>query len=305
MFATMMNARLAVCRLLFATPCTSDGPVSATFLQASRLSSHLSSSTKQINVPIPDPTSLGHRAVQVPEPNHIHARTDVRSASRSPSPAPSLDIRMPTGLGRRASELGEREDVEEQPHNHVRKRSVSLPAAAQAARWREAMAREEAQASSQSADKTPAVSRVPPELLTSIFSFAPRRDIVSLAQVSKSFSEAALRALYGDLDLRDVDDERAAECMASLASRRHVATLVRSFAIRSLPPADDSTSLATVTFAIAFNNMDQLRALTLPRFDIRLLCHTTFSLQRLELHCKIISAQDFHALFKWLARQPR
>ncbi|OSD02353.1 hypothetical protein PYCCODRAFT_1367949 [Trametes coccinea BRFM310] len=211
---------------------------------------------------------------------------------------------MPTGLGRRASELGEREDIEEQPQHHARKRSVSLPAAAQAARWREAMAREEAQASTQSADKTPAVSRVSPELLSSIFSFAPRRDIVSLAQVSKSFSEAALRALYGDLDLRDVDDERAAECMASLASRRHVAALVRSFAIRTLPPADDSTSLATVTFAIAFNNMDQLRALTLPRFDIRLLCHTTFSLQGLVLHCKTISAQDFHALFKWLARQP-
>ncbi|KAJ8453847.1 hypothetical protein ONZ51_g13369 [Trametes cubensis] len=81
--------------------------------------------------------------------------------SRSPSPAPSLDIRMPTGLGRRASELGEREDFVdvsvEEPH-HRRKRSISLPAAAQAARWREAMAREEAQAStgsSTSVEKTP------------------------------------------------------------------------------------------------------------------------------------------------------
>ncbi|KAI8976371.1 hypothetical protein BD414DRAFT_423188 [Trametes punicea] len=209
---------------------------------------------------------------------------------------------MPTGLGRRASELGEREDLDES--SHERKRSVSLPAAAQAARWREAMAREEAQASNNHADRQPAITRISPELLSFIFSFARRRDIVSLAQVSRSFSQAALRALYTDLDLRNVDDERAAECIASLASRRDVAALVRSFAIRALPPPDDAASLSTVTFAIAFNNMEQLRALTLPRFDLRLLCHTTFSLQRLVLLCETISAQDFHALFRWLARQP-
>ncbi|KAI0357151.1 hypothetical protein OH77DRAFT_1494998 [Trametes cingulata] len=209
---------------------------------------------------------------------------------------------MPTGLGRRASELGEREDFEESRHG--RKRSVSLPAAAQAARWREAVAQEEAQASSSSVQKTPAITRVSPELLSTVFAFASRPDILSLAQVSKSFSQAALRALYDNLDLRDVDDERATQCIASLASRRHVASLIRSFACRTLPPADDTTSLATVTFAIAFNNMDQLHALTLPRFDLRLLCHTTFSLQRLTLLCKNISAQDFHALVGWLARQP-
>ncbi|KAJ8474149.1 hypothetical protein ONZ51_g7402 [Trametes cubensis] len=228
--------------------------------------------------------------------------------SRSPSPAPSLDIRMPTGLGRRASELGEREDFVdvsvEEPH-HGRKRSISLPAAAQAARWREAMAREEAQAStssSTSAEKIPAISRLSPELLTTIFTFAARRDIVSLARVSKSFSQAALSALYDALDLRDVDDEHAAQCIASLASRRPLALLVRHFTCRTLP--EDASSLDTVTFAIAFNNMERLRALTLPRFDLRLLCHTTFTLERLTLLCKNISAQEFHALFRWLARQP-
>ncbi|KAI0331579.1 hypothetical protein GY45DRAFT_1345247 [Cubamyces sp. BRFM 1775] len=215
---------------------------------------------------------------------------------------------MPTGLGRRASELGEREDFVdvnvEEPH-HGRKRSISLPAAAQAARWREAMAREEAQASTSSstpAEKTPAISRVSPELLTTIFTFAARRDIVSLARVSRTFSQAALSALYDDLDLRDVDDERAAQCIASLASRRPLAALVRHFACRTLP--EDASSLDTVTFAIAFNNMERLRALTLPRFDLRLLSHTTFALERLTLLCKNISAQEFHALFAWLARHP-
>lgn len=233
-----------------------------------------------------------------------------RWRSRSPSPAPSLDIRMPTGLGRRASELGEREDIEEPCPPHTRKRSISLPAAVQAARWRDAMAREEAQANEQaqastsSVPHTPAVSRVSPDLLSIAFSFAPRPDVVALAQVSKTFSQAALRALYENLDLRDVSDERATQCIASLASRRPTAALVRSFACRTLPPPDDSTSFATVTFAIAFNNMDGLRALTLPRFDVRILSHTTFSLQRLALLCKNISGPEFYALVAWLARHP-
>ncbi len=233
-----------------------------------------------------------------------------RWRSRSPSPAPSLDIRMPTGLGRRASELGEREDIEEPYPPPTRKRSISLPAAVQAARWRDAMAREEAQANEQAqastsfVPPTPAVSRVSPDLLSVAFSFASRPDVVALAQVSKTFSHAALRALYENLDLRDVSDERATQCIASLASRRPTAALVRSFACRTLPPPDDSTSLATVTFAIAFNNMDGLRALTLPRFDVRILSHTTFSLQRLALLCKSISGPEFHALFAWLARHP-
>ncbi|KAL1942271.1 hypothetical protein VTO73DRAFT_6335 [Trametes versicolor] len=233
-----------------------------------------------------------------------------RWRSRSPSPAPSLDIRMPTGLGRRASELGEREDIEEPCPPHTRKRSISLPAAVQAARWRDAMAREEAQANEQaqastsSVPHTPAVSRVSPDLLSVAFSFAPRPDVVALAQVSKTFSHAALRALYENLDLRDVSDERATQCIASLASRRPTAALVRSFACRTLPPTDDATSFATVTFAIAFNNMDGLRALTLPRFDVRILSHTTFSLQRLALLCKSISGPEFHALVAWLARHP-
>ncbi|KAI0641724.1 hypothetical protein C8Q79DRAFT_919054 [Trametes meyenii] len=209
---------------------------------------------------------------------------------------------MPTGLGRRASELEERGEAEEP--QHARKRSVSLPAAAQAARWREAVAHDEAQASSSPVQKTPALSRVSPDLLAAAFSYASRRDALSLAQVSKAFSQGALRTLYENLDLRNVDDSRAMQCMASLASRRHVASLVKNFACRTLPPPDDAMSLTTVTFAIAFNNMNELRSLTLPRFDLRLLCHTTFSLQRLALLCKNISENDFHALVTWLGRQP-
>ena len=181
---------------------------------------------------------------------------------------------MPAGLGRRASELGEREDFQEELglDAHARKRSVSLPAAAEAARWR----------AENVEPKQPALARVSPELLSSVFSFASPTDLLALAQVSKSFSQAALRALYDDLDLRNTDDEQVEQCISTLASRRPLASMVHSFACRDLPPPDGgSTSLSTVTFAIAFTNMDQLHTLTLPHFDLRILCHTTFSLRHL------------------------
>ena len=219
--------------------------------------------------------------------------------SRSPSPAPSLDIRMPTGLGRRASELGEREDFQEYSV-HERKRSISLPASPTqtqaASRWR-ALPPE---------PKTPALDRISPELLSVVFSFASRPDILSLARVSTSFSQAAKRALYGDLDLRNADDERIEQCISTLASRRSLASLVRTFACRILPPPEgaESTTLNTVTFAIALTNMDQLNALTLPDFDLRLVRHATFSLRHLTLLCTSISPQVFHSLFSWLSHQP-
>ncbi len=219
--------------------------------------------------------------------------------SRSPSPAPSLDIRMPTGLGRRASELGEREDFQEyvMTARSERKRSISMPAAAtQAARWRAANLVEM---------RRPALERISPELLSFVFSFASRPDILSLAQVSQSFSRPALQALYANVDLRTDDDERIEQCIASLASRRPVASFVRNFACRELPPPEGgTTSLSTVTFAIALTNMDQLQSLTLPHFDLRILCHTTFPLRHLTLLCKYITPEDFHALFNWLGRHP-
>lgn len=219
--------------------------------------------------------------------------------SRSPSPAPSLDIRMPTGLGRRASEIGEREDFEEyvQRQSHERKRSISLPASptSQAARWR----------ATPEPTKT-AMERMSPELLKEVFSYASRPDMLSLAQASRPCSQPALNALYDHLDLCNVDDERIEQCISTLASRRPLASLVRKFACRILPPpdGDGSTSLNMVTFAIALTNMDQLHTLTLPHFDLRLVRHAAFTLQHLTLLCKSISPDDFHALFSWLSRYP-
>ncbi len=236
--------------------------------------------------------------------------------SRSPSPALSLDIRMPADLGRRASELGEREEFEEyeeaqrqQPHPE-RKRSVSLPAAGPGSRGRAADLYAALPVDRPKPElKKPALARVSPELLSSVFSYATYSDLLSLAQVSKTWSQAALRAMYDDLDLRNMDDERVEQCIASLASHRPLAALVRKFACRDLPPLDGiavgtGPSLSVVTFAIALTNMDYLHTLSLPHFDLRVLAHTTFSLRSLTLQCKTLYPDEFHALFSWLGRHP-
>ncbi|KAM5541598.1 hypothetical protein V8D89_004788 [Ganoderma adspersum] len=239
--------------------------------------------------------------------------------SRSPSPALSLDIRMPAGLGRRASELGEREEFEEyevhegaqrlQPRPE-RKRSISLPAAGPGPRGRAADLHAALLVDRPQPElKKPALARVSPELLSSVFSYGTYADLFSLSQVSKAWSQAALRALYDDIDLRNMDDERVEQCVASLASHRSLATLVRKFACRDLPPPDGiavgmATSLSVVTFAIALTNMEHLHTLALPHFDLRILAHTTFSLRSLTLRSKNIYGDEFHALFSWLGRHP-
>ena len=239
--------------------------------------------------------------------------------SRSPSPALSLDIRMPAGLGRRASELGDREEFEEyevhegaqrlQPRPE-RKRSISLPAVGLGPRGRAADLHAALLVDRPQHElKKPALARVSPELLSSVFSYGTYADLFSLSQVSKSWSQAALRALYDDIDLRNMDDERVEQCVASLASHRSLAALVRKFACRDLPPLDGiavgmATSLSVVTFAIALTNMEHLHTLTLPHFDLRVLAHTTFSLRSLTLHSKNIYGDEFHALFSWLGRHP-
>ena len=148
----------------------------------------------------------------------------------------------------------------------------------------------------------PAISRMPPELLASVFSFATRRDVLSLTRVSRGFSAAALRALYCRLDLRSFSPERADRCVSLLASNRDFASYVRHFACAALPPPD--AALTAVTFAIAFTNMHALESLTLPDYDARFLTHTSFRLKRLRIMSEFASEDDWRSLWAWLAKQP-
>lgn len=219
-------------------------------------------------------------------------RSRTFSRESTPSPTPSLDdIRMPVGLGRRASLKEESED--DQSVYHRRTRSISLP--------NPAGTDQESRATQRTAETAPAITRIPPELLSVVFSYSPRPDILSLSLVSKTFLSAALRALYRTLDLRRLGSECADQCMALLASKRTLAAFVHDFACHELPA---STSLSTVTFAIAFNNMDQLQSLTVPCFNPHILHHTTFRLKRLTVLSQTTSVDTFRTMVSWLAKQP-
>lgn len=233
------------------------------------------------------------------------------SRESTPSPTGSLeDIQIPNGLGRRASESGlQPPDTPTQQNifltipsvSDQRNRTQSAPCTAAL----RSVKRKSVPLLSDFVGARvdgPAMSRIPPELLTAVFSFATRRDVLSLARVSKVFSTAALRALYCHLDLRSFSPERADRCVSLLASNRDFASYVRHFACAALPPPD--AVLIAVTFAIAFTNMHALESLTLPDYDARFLTHTSFRLKRLRIMSEFVPEDDWQSFWAWLAKQP-
>lgn len=257
--------------------------------------------------------------------NTSHARP----RSRSPSPEPSLEIRPPSGLGRirRASETeqesGEVLDISFKSWRPHRQPSVSAPdLSLPLFRWEEASA--EGKVSSElgylNRDQTPEpprtpgpipfdFSRIPQELLKSLFADARKRDLARLARVSRAFVWPARSALYEHLNLKDVKDPRRIEqCMALLASKREVAAILRSFICHLAPElgsADGAfTPSATVTFAIAFTNMIHVQSLTIPRFTPHIFLHSTFQLKRLSFVCESMLPNECRDMFTWLKTQP-
>ena len=233
------------------------------------------------------------------------------SRESTPSPTGSLeDIQIPAGLGRRASESGlQPPDTPTQeniflatPSNSdQRNRTRSAPSTTTSRTVKRKSVPLLSEMDGIRTDE-PAISRMPPELLASVFSFATRRDVLSLTHVSKGFSTAALRALYCRLDLRALSPERVDRCVSLLASNRDFASYVRDFACAALPPPD--AALPAVTFAIAFTNMHALESLTLPDYDARFLMHTSFRLKRLRVMSEFASEDDWRSFWAWLAKQP-
>ncbi|TCD71073.1 hypothetical protein EIP91_000165 [Steccherinum ochraceum] len=259
--------------------------------------------------------------------------------SRSPSPVPSLEIRRPSGLGRRASimlpESDEVLDISYRGRRPMggmsRKLSVSAPdLSLPLFKWEEvsSVAEDESERLSSelgylrpgssrcpspipepaSAPRFFDFSRIPAELLKSLFTESSRRDLASLSLVCRSFVWPARAALYEHLNLQDMKAPRSIEkCMAWLASRREIAAMVKSFSCPVAPdftPGNVFTPAAMVTFAIALTNMVQLQSLTLPRFTPHLLLHTTFQLRRFSLTCESMSPEESRDTFAWLTTQP-
>ncbi|EKM51350.1 uncharacterized protein PHACADRAFT_177993 [Phanerochaete carnosa HHB-10118-sp] len=237
--------------------------------------------------------------------------------SRSPSPEPSLEIRRPSGLGRRASITGDSgEWWAEEPYPRAlgeRKRSISTPELSLIFADREPGRGTEHSEHEGGATKprkaTCMLSRIPLDLLKTAVYFVPFSDLPAVALTCKTLLEVARSRLYRNVDLLRVSDEACIDrCFSLLASKREVAVLVETFACKFVPPSHNlgnTSPLPAFTFAIALNNMHNLSSLVLARFDSALLFHTTFRLRRLTFLCETSSQGELEGLFAWLANQPK
>lgn len=233
--------------------------------------------------------------------------------SRSPSPEPSLEIRRPSGLGRRASITGDSGEWRiEESYPQVlkeRKRSISTPElslivpSGNFGCWSEHSEHED-----ESRKATSLLPRVPLDLLKAAISFVPSSDLPAVALTCRTFLGVARARMYRIVDLlRALDDTRVDRCISLLASKRDLAAFVEIFACKFVPPSQNlgsASPLPAFTFAIALNNMHNLSSLTLARFDSTLLFHTTFHLRRLTFLCETASQSELEGLFAWLTNQP-
>lgn len=238
--------------------------------------------------------------------------------SRSPSPDPSLEIRRPSGLGRRASITGRSSDrhLEEEHYklasSHGRRKSISTPDLLALPeglmRWAELSETEETTEDGHMHQPVSMLNIIPPELFKIVFAFASPSDMASLAQVCKSLVPAIHLLLYRNINLLPaVGEERLHACIEIMASRRDLAALVRHFACSAIPQTMKSRGHSpspVVTFSIALSNMTNLTSLTLPRFDPPSFFYTTFQLRSLTFLWEAATVDQLQSMFLWLVSQP-
>jgi len=144
----------------------------------------------------------------------------------------------------------------------------------------------------------------PTELLNAVCGFLSHNDLTSVARASTSCLVETRKLLYENLDLQHFSQERAGECLAVLASKRDLASIVRGFASSWLPSyVENDSPLPFLTFSLALHNMSRLTSLSLPRFDSNLLHHTTFSLERVTFLSETMSEPEQKLFSTWIASQ--
>ncbi|KAF7796237.1 hypothetical protein EIP86_007411 [Pleurotus ostreatoroseus] len=206
-------------------------------------------------------------------PASMHSRSPEHS--RSPSPEPSLEIRRPSGLGRRASVidlLDRPDDWEGRADGGVyghgageRKRSISTPELVMLPNgllhWTHLPEKQHARGSSKSNSRSTLASKLrreaietkslppiprseasltqmPVELLKVILSHAERNAVAAVTTVCKVLTEPARAVLYANVNLTEtVSEHQREQCVCLLASRRDLGAFVQSFACDSVPSA--------------------------------------------------------------------
>ncbi|PBK79691.1 hypothetical protein ARMGADRAFT_117784 [Armillaria gallica] len=131
-----------------------------------------------------------------------------------------------------------------------------------------------------------AIPPLPVEVLATILSLLPHTSVPALALLSRDFLSAAQAVLYGDLDMRDVQNPDM--LWIFLVTRRDLTSLTHTLRFPAWPSAQTRAYLLPRVLA----RMDNLRSLSLPSFDIHIVRHhSAFGLRHIEFGNTHLSGQ--------------
>jgi hypothetical protein len=252
-----------------------------------------------------------------------HPWSSLPRVSSDSTPQSSLEIRRPSGLGRRASLLDSNDSIadsdsferlsqDSEDEDTAPKGFASLPNLLGGAFH--SPERVTYSAVELLRMRRTAAFALPDPIFRVALEFLPRNDLAVVALVSRRFCSAARYALYHALDVQTIAESSLERLYNVLARRQELAALVVSFYCHSWLPSwelaspDDGrvSSILLDDIRLALQNMYNLRSLTLASFA-SMLSHTpslTFSLTHLTILDKKITQSQLVAMRSWLATQP-
>ena len=236
--------------------------------------------------------------------------------SSDSTPHSSLEIRRPSGLGRRASFLLSSDTISDAESfgkvldegDTVAVGTVSLPNLLGGANYyAPGISRPHIELPSPSYTASFALSD---SIFRHVLEFLPRNNLPIVALVSRGFCSAARYALYHSLDLQNMTESSLEKLFNVLASREDIAAQVASLYCHCWPcklaSMGSGPSIPAGGIRQAFQNMYNLKCLTLPSF-VSILSHSpsfTFSLTHLTILDKRMTPSQMVVLRSWLATQP-
>ena len=246
--------------------------------------------------------------------------------SSDSSPPSSLEIRRPSGLGRRASLLESRDSIPDiDSFEKVTQEDAlagAVPNLGFTASLPNLLGHSGAFHSPERVTypsrepprkrRTPSNFAFPDSIFRVVLEFLPRDDLAAVACVSRGFCVAARYTLYHSLDVQTISKASLEKLYHVLAHRKDLAALVVSFYCHAWPSSELAPSDGFIPciplddIHRALQNMHNLKSLTLASFAsiLSLTPSLTFSLTHLAVLDEKISQSELVAMRSWLATQP-
>ncbi|KAG8215914.1 hypothetical protein J3R82DRAFT_7886 [Butyriboletus roseoflavus] len=248
--------------------------------------------------------------------SYTYPRTTLPRVSSDSTPQSSLEIRRPSGLGRRASLLGSNDSTDNESFGReVQEGGDSVPIGFASLPNLLSGAFQSPERSSPHLGLPPkrrtASITLPNPIFRVVLEFLPRNDLPAVALVSRGFCAIARYTLYHSLNVQTMTESSLERLYNVLACRKELAALVVSFYCRSWPswgfasPDGFLSSVPSSDVRQALQNMYNLKSLTLPSFAsiLSLTPSLTFSLIHLTILDKKLTQSQLVALRSWLATQ--